>query len=454
MDYATVRENELLLKVNQLLADGLHQTAITLLQNSLTFHPTSPELLSALGHIYLLAGKPEEAITPLKKAIEASQSLNLCPEVPNNKLDETFTDDDLNFLKAQYIQQYEHDYSPYDSDMREANRQTPRPILHLAPGTHRRDPDNPNHIGLRLEYRNRRRIDHHENFHRLHSSTDQQPVGNVTEPPGCSHSRDVSNSTTALHETTHHTAVHTPQIQSATKHDLATRCENYRTFSLSRKVSNEGSAPPDQKPDHGLTVQTSDEPLPDASELDLDLDDIEEDDYATQDPLTIPPLLPYFEETDEIAWDDYEDLDAFDQNAHREPFTQHLLGDTITREMRARQAAAELIERCGWNTTELDLVQHVFMEYGWGVTRLAIEREIQKGMTPEELRLASYIRDYWSNSPRYWTTFAWLKSHFRLESAHATYRHISWPGALRIVRCFPSIPIIEELIGLIDETYE
>ena len=68
--------------------------------------------------------------------------------------------------------------------------------------------------------------------------------------------------------------------------------------------------------------------------------------------------------------------------------------------------------------------------------------------------LCDSIRNYWFNNERYWITFARIKKNGLYMEADAAYRHMSWAEALRIVRCFPALPEVEEVIGLIEETYE
>jgi hypothetical protein len=215
----------------------------------------------------------------------------------------------------------------------------------------------------------------------------------------------------------------------------------------------QSSEPPEYEFDFELGDQLPDELLLEAPELGLDYEETESDedesDYLGE---SLTPNLDD-EETDELAWEGYDDLDEFDELARRESLMEPQGEGAISRETRARQVAAELLETCDWHPSIIDLLQQVFVENGWGAARVAIEREIKKGLLPDELELARVVRAYWSENERFWTTYHRIKANAPCMVAEAVYRHMSWAEALRIVRCFPALPASEEVVELIEDAH-
>ena len=120
----------------------------------------------------------------------------------------------------------------------------------------------------------------------------------------------------------------------------------------------------------------------------------------------------------------------------------------VSREDRALQKAIELISRAGWSSAMLPLVQQIFVMSGWGATRLALEREIDKGMAPEELILAAHVKVLWTENDYYWIAYD------RSGSSNLSQYVMSWPTALLLVRSFESLPQIEELEQFIESLFE
>lgn len=115
------------------------------------------------------------------------------------------------------------------------------------------------------------------------------------------------------------------------------------------------------------------------------------------------------------------------------------LTEKLSREDRALQKAAELIGKTNWPLSTLPLIQQIFVISGWGQTHLALEREIERGLTPDELILAAHIKVIWSENDIYWIAFD------KTGSSRLSYYVLSWPTALLIVRSFESLPQVEEL---------
>ena len=173
--------------------------------------------------------------------------------------------------------------------------------------------------------------------------------------------------------------------------------------------------------DHGLhglaIIELETEYEPEALSVVDDFRDVD-DDYAAYafDPDEV------FEGEDDEA---YEEKDGF--------------ADRLSREDRALQKAAELIGNANWPLSTLPLVQQIFVMSGWGATRLALEREIDKGLSPQELILASHIKVIWAENDIYWIAFD------KTGSSRLSHQVLSWPMALLIVRSFELLPQVEEL---------
>ncbi|VVN86444.1 hypothetical protein PS689_01534 [Pseudomonas fluorescens] len=183
-----------------------------------------------------------------------------------------------------------------------------------------------------------------------------------------------------------------------------------------------------------------------ALEDDLDLD-LDHDLYD----LTIIELGAGLEEETRTDLDDFRDLDddyaayafdpdeVFDGEEAVTAESNDWLADKLSREERALQKAAELIGKANWPLSTLSLVQQIFVMSGWGQTRLALEREIEKGLVPQELILAAHIKVIWSENDIYWIAFD------KNGSSSLSYYALSWPTALLIVRSFESLPQVEEI---------
>ncbi|WP_027909891.1 hypothetical protein [Pseudomonas sp. URMO17WK12:I4] len=176
-------------------------------------------------------------------------------------------------------------------------------------------------------------------------------------------------------------------------------------------------------------------------ELDLD-DDLED--------ASIFGLEVDQDEFDRV-FDDFRDLEddyaayAFDPDevfGSEEALANELddsTGDRLSHEERALQKAAELIGKVNWPISALPLIQRIFIMSGWGATRIALEREIERGLTPQELVLAAHIKVIWAENDIYWISFD------KTGSSRLSHYVLSWPSALLIVRSFEALPQVEEV---------
>lgn len=191
----------------------------------------------------------------------------------------------------------------------------------------------------------------------------------------------------------------------------------------------------------------------------LDYYELEDADHFNSDVLFDEPadLDENLENEPAAAVDEIEDeyaAYAFDPDEHYD--TQGSVVDDssdlpdgkISREDRALQKAAELISNTGWPLSAWPLIQQIFVMSGWGATRLALEREIEKGMSPNELILAAHVKVIWAENDYYWIAYD------KNGSSKLSQYVLSWPTALLIVRCFESLPQIEEIEQFIESLFE
>lgn len=94
------------------------------------------------------------------------------------------------------------------------------------------------------------------------------------------------------------------------------------------------------------------------------------------------------------------------------------------------------------------------MENGWAAARVSIEREINKGLLPEELQLALVIRQLWTDNQQYWISFIHVTSNQDGQQTRAAYKNMSWPESLRIIRSFNNTPSEEEIQLFLDQIYD
>jgi len=154
---------------------------------------------------------------------------------------------------------------------------------------------------------------------------------------------------------------------------------------------------------------------------------------------------------EEFDWETIEDFGDSDNNIH------DILVDgstKISRSERAKQIAVAVMSTHHWDIKNIGLLQQVFYENGWGAARVAIEREIQRGLMPEELELAVFVRKLWTENPQYWISFIHVKSSLEYQTTRDAYKNMSWSEALRVVRLFNSLPCDTEIQNFIDTIYD
>lgn len=210
-----------------------------------------------------------------------------------------------------------------------------------------------------------------------------------------------------------------------------------------------GGSVPDGRDDSQPSLEDS---LAQEDDYEADDDFFGNDDFLTEQveidaDLPCEPAIDVGEFEDEYAAyafdpdDLYDTLDTLESDAE-------LSDGRVSREDRALQKAVDLISKVSWPSSVLPLVHQIFVMSGWGTTRLALEREIEKGMTPEELVLAAHVKVLWNENDIYWISYD------KNGSSKLSQYVISWPASLMLVRAFESLPQIEELEQFVEELFE
>ena len=121
---------------------------------------------------------------------------------------------------------------------------------------------------------------------------------------------------------------------------------------------------------------------------------------------------------------------------------------------KANQIAIEVIQTYNWGKANLSLLEKVFFESGWGMARVSIERELNNGLNPEELKLALFIRQLWAENQQYWISFIHITSNQPGQESRASYKTMSWSESLRIIRSFNDVPSEEDIQIFIYQLYD
>ncbi len=166
--------------------------------------------------------------------------------------------------------------------------------------------------------------------------------------------------------------------------------------------------------------------------------------------------------SDEISEFDWKDLsfeaDEFDEALSRDELSHEVrTGGRISRESRALQEATQLAQEYDWDEHGVKLLAEVFVfeRYFWSSAKASMRREIEGGMTPEELELALGLRDFWRGRTEFSIDLRYRRSKGRLDTntSRAIYHVLSWPAALRLIRMANSIPDQAEIEVFLDELY-
>ncbi|WP_145930949.1 hypothetical protein [Immundisolibacter cernigliae] len=451
--------NELLAEANRLVTGGMRKAAIDLLLEYLETDPHSSVVLSTLGRAYLLDQQLEKAVVYLRKSLEVSRSAGRKGSAESTYQPDHFDDEDFAYIESQTEQTDEIAYS-ITADAGAHDNSVPQPPLsidvsnvsavpHCHPG---KDGYTASHEDAHSEATTGTNSVH-STAAALHAyikpdetlPLDSAPAGSEEYESGAGEA-----------------TIFTEQLDETDDNDLRpTSVDRWHQREEIGETDTDDSDEFADDPGYSGLMSHSDswgradqvyEGEPDESEF-------SQEEAADDEDIFIEPdrsgaLGSMEEEPYELNWDDLADLDEFNEEAQRGFADPPVEDDLITREKRARQIAAEVLARTYWAIEHLPLLQQVFVENGWSAARVAVEREIENGMLPEELALARRIKRFWGWNDQFWTTFHKIRTNSPYAQADAAYKNMSWAEALRIIRSFPNLPDIEEIYAFIETEYE
>lgn len=480
---------ELLIKdVNELVASSKLQAAETLILEAIETI-ADPDYISLLGRIYMLQRRPIDAAAALQKSLLLQRQhqafIETVPEEPDLP-----TEDDLVFLNnttgdftgfdtppspdtkalsdtlddsLAYIQQKSDQYPSLESDSWWDNTET-IPLESPAAGNaaelsgadaaiteSRRDSDDNAAVDDQTAPPATNRPILKLNRTRKHIATDKNketvPVTNRSRKSffiaSAAEPETLESAADASEQTAPPAAPAAPDISASKAEDVQTTEAPVEGISYVAIPQAESVA---------LAVVKTKEQHAAEDDEPADEDDIYEQDDVNdidtrEDQATHTYQDDFRDLEDEYAAYVYDPDEVFDDDSDYVAELNDGLPDKITREERALQKAAELVGQVGWPRSTLPLIQQIFIMSGWGPTRLALEREIEKGVSPDELILAAHIKAIWAENDIYWIAFN------RSGSSQLSHQALSWPNALQIVRSFDSLPQVDEIEFFLEEIF-
>ncbi|MBL1271931.1 MAG: hypothetical protein COB25_005735 [Oceanospirillales bacterium] len=445
---STETTTSLLTQVNQLVTQGLRQAAIDLLEEAVSDSPDNTSLLSALGRVYLLDRQPEKAVVYLRRSLAKTNPTPPSPATPDDYSPDAFSDADADYIEELAEDSSNDEFSPLDEVraepvQEEAQHRERSGTLHLKRQPEKRDtPETPDDSEPQITITRRGRAKKNGavsvDIPHAADETELDESGRADVDAGTPES-DVPEAIEPRPEAADEES--SGEIFVAKQTATPDRSEAQLGLSFE---SDDGSESPEDSLD-----------LPDDESNVLDIVDVEDDfdDGLDEVDLIVEAVEDY--PLDEFESEDFgwEDLDDFDEDASRETDDEDLTLTGIPREMRARQAAVDVLERVGWDREYLPLLESIFVESGWGAARIAIENQIERGAVPEHIVLARKIRSIWFSNEYLWTAFR-MRSNAPFMQAEAVYKNFSWADALRLIRCFPSIPDEFEIEAFIEDLFE
>jgi hypothetical protein len=192
----------------------------------------------------------------------------------------------------------------------------------------------------------------------------------------------------------------------------------------------------DVEVDIDLSVFSPPEQL-DLSVFDDVPDGLEELDWVDGDKVD-PDLLeasPADTVLEDQDWEQYvEDALEFEEAPTRDDLDEVATTARVTREQRCTQQAIEVAQRFDWDDSGVLLLKEIFLQYSWNAAKAALIRQLERDVSPTELRLAHKLRILWSTTPEFSLSFG-KYPHFVL----------SWPLAVEIIRSYRGEPDLAEI---------
>ncbi|WP_143068383.1 hypothetical protein [Deinococcus reticulitermitis] len=118
----------------------------------------------------------------------------------------------------------------------------------------------------------------------------------------------------------------------------------------------------------------------------------------------------------------------------------HLPPGRLTRRQRAEREAVRISEQYDWKRGFLSLADALDRD-NWGRLRESIEREIERGMTPEEFELMLQLRAYWHEQIHFQSPYT------------SRYDSLPWGLGLALIRRSAGVPCQDEMVILIERLY-
>ena len=149
------------------------------------------------------------------------------------------------------------------------------------------------------------------------------------------------------------------------------------------------------------------------------------------------------------------DAEDFDEAPDPEWSREVRTDGRVSRELRALQEATILAQEYAWDERGTKLLAEVFERYFWSSAKTSMRRELEGGMTPEELEVALRLRDFWRGRTEFSIDLGYRRSGtgYGADTSRAIYNVLSWPAALRLIRMANSIPDQAEIEVFLDELY-
>ncbi|MCD0162511.1 hypothetical protein IHN63_14535 [Deinococcus sp. 6YEL10] len=113
----------------------------------------------------------------------------------------------------------------------------------------------------------------------------------------------------------------------------------------------------------------------------------------------------------------------------------------LTRRQRAEREAVRISDQYDWEQG-FHLIADALDRDRWGQLRESIEREIARGMTPDEFELLLQLRAYWHDQTHYQSPYT------------ARYDSLPWSLGLALIRRCSGVPCLDEMILLLERLYE
>jgi hypothetical protein len=118
----------------------------------------------------------------------------------------------------------------------------------------------------------------------------------------------------------------------------------------------------------------------------------------------------------------------------------------LTRKERAFEVAMVVGAHYGWDYDGICLLAEVFTLHWWNSARKAMIRQLDAGMTPDELRIALTARRTWAEHPEFHEN----RGRGRYSYPHA---NLPWPTALAVARYFTCVPDDDEIGAMLERLF-